>query len=123
MGILSYGVIEILWYHIVLSAVVFLLFGAMFFMMTRNHIKCIRGYEENFRPFWNFFDLKAYIIMTVMMGGWISLRAFGVFPDELAAFFYTGLGFALFLAGVLFSVEFVRYNAKTTLLFISVIRE
>ncbi|MDE7280800.1 MAG: hypothetical protein K2N36_03555, partial [Ruminiclostridium sp.] len=110
LGILSYGVIEIFWYTIALSAVVFVLFGAMFYKMTKKHIKRIRGYDEDFRPFWNFFDLKAYIIMEVMMGGGIGLRAFRVFPDFFIAFFYTGLGCALFLAGVLFVVEFVRYK-------------
>ena len=113
LGILSYRVIEIFWYIIVLSvlsAVVFLLFGEMFYKMTRKHIKRIKGYEEDFRPFWNFFDLKAYIIMAIMMGGGIGLRAFGVFPDFFIAFFYTGLGCALFLAGVLFVVEFIRYK-------------
>ncbi len=108
LGILSYQAIEIFWYTITLSAVVFLLFGAMFYKMTRKHIRRIRGYEEDFRPFWNFFDLKAYIIMTIMMGGGIGLRASGVVPDVFIAFFYTGLGCALFLAGVLFVTEFIR---------------
>lgn len=110
LGILSYGVIKIFWYNIILSVVVFLLFGIMFYKMTRKHINRIRGYEEKFRPFWNFFDLKAYIIMTIMMGGEIGLRACGVFPDVFIAFFYTGLGCALFLAGVLFVAEFIRYK-------------
>lgn len=110
LGILSYGVIEILWYIIILSAAVFAAFGAMFFKMTRKHVKRIKGYEDEHKPFWNFFDLKAYIIMAVMMGGGIGLRACGVFPDVFIAFFYTGLGCALFLAGVLFVVEFIRYN-------------
>lgn len=87
-----------------------MLFGTMFYKMTRKHINRIRSYEEDFRPFWNFFDLKAYIIMTIMMGGGIGLRASGVFPDLFIAFFYTGLGCALFIAGVLFVAEFIRYK-------------
>ncbi|MGN0679737.1 MAG: hypothetical protein ACI4JS_08760 [Oscillospiraceae bacterium] len=110
MGIIAYTVIEIHWYYAVLSLVVFLLFGGMFFRMTKKHIKRIEGYEEDYRPFWNFFDLKAYIIMIVMMGGGIGLRVSGVFPDIFVAVFYTGLGCALFLAGVLFSVEFFRHK-------------
>lgn len=110
LGILSYQIIRILWYNIALSAVVFLLFGTMFYKMTRKHIDRIRGYKEDFRPFWNFFDLKAYIIMTIMMGGGIGLRACGVFPDVFISFFYTGLGCALFLAGVLFVAEFIRHK-------------
>lgn len=112
LGILSYQVIKIFWYHIALSVVVFLLFGMMFYKMTGKHIRRIRGYEEDYRPFWNFFDLKAYIIMSVMMGGGIGLRACGVFPDVFVSFFYTGLGCALFLAGVLFVAEFIRYKSE-----------
>ena len=65
------------------------------------------GYKEEHQPFWKFFDLKAYIIMAVMMGGGIGLRAAGVFPNWFVAFFYTGLGCALALAGVLFIKNYI----------------
>ena len=112
LGVLSYALIEVKWYHYVLSVVIFLLFGMMFLAMTGKHIKRIMGYTEEYRPFWNFFDLKAYIIMAVMMGGGIGLRACGVFPDVFVAFFYTGLGCALFLAGVIFTVRFISYGGN-----------
>ena len=47
------------------------------------------GYEAT-RPFWHFFDLKAY-----MMGVGIGFRAAGIFPDIFIAFFYSGLGWHL----------------------------
>lgn len=106
LGILSYKVIEHKWYLYLLSVVIFGAFGAMFFRMVQKHNKRIMAYEEAYRPFWNFFDLKAYIIMAIMMGGGIGLRNAGVFPDVFVAFFYTGLGCALFLAGVLFVIKF-----------------
>lgn len=87
-----------------------MLFGAMFLKMSKKHGKRISGYKEEYRPFWNFFDAKAYIIMAVMMGGGIGLRAAGVFPHMFVAFFYTGLGCALFLAGIIFMYMFVRYD-------------
>lgn len=110
LGILSYMQIDGTWYLYVLSIVVFLLFGTMFYKMTVKHTKRIVGYED-YRPFWCFFDLKAYIIMTIMMGGGIGLRAAGVFPDVFIAFFYTGLGCALALAGVLFLKNYICYNS------------
>ena len=100
LGIISYSAIEQKWYWYVLSVVIFALFGMMFFRMSRKHTKRIVGYEEERQPFWRFFDLKAYIIMAIMMGGGIGLRAAGVFPDWFVAFFYLGLGCALALAGV-----------------------
>ena len=108
-GILSYSVIERTWYLYGLSVVVFLLFGRMFFKMSKKHTKRIMGYEE-YRPFWHFFDIKAYMIMACMMGGGIGFRAAGVFPDIFIAFFYSGLGCALALAGVLFAKNYLCYN-------------
>lgn len=99
-------------YHILLSAVVFSLFGMMFYKMSMKHTKRISGYTEPTPPFWNFFDIKAYCIMAFMMGGGIWLRCSGLVPDTFIAVFYTGLGIALGLADVLFGVMFARYKAN-----------
>ena len=86
--------------HLLLSLVVFGLFGSMFFRMSQKHTRRIRGYAGETQPFWRFFDRKAYLIMAVMMGGGISLRYSGLVPEVFVAVFYTGLGCALALAGV-----------------------
>ena len=109
LGVLSYAVIEKRWYLYVLSAVVFVLFGRMFFKMSKKHTKRIIGYEE-YRPFWHFFDVKAYLMMACMMSGGIGFRAAGIFPDIFVAFFYSGLGCALALAGVLFATNYLCYD-------------
>lgn len=61
---------------------------------------------EALLPVWRFFDLKSYCIMAVMMGGGIWLRTSGLVSDSFIAIFYTGLGCALTLAGVLFWIKF-----------------
>ena len=109
LGVLSYAVIEKRWCLYVLSAVVFVLFGRMFFKMSKKHTKRIIGYEE-YRPFWHFFDVKAYLMMACMMSGGIGFRAAGIFPDIFVAFFYSGLGCALALAGVLFAKNYLCYD-------------
>ena len=109
LGVLSYAVIEKRWYLYVLSAVVFVLFGRMFFKMSKKHTKRIIGYEE-YLPFWHFFDVKAYLMMACMMSGGIGFRAAGIFPDIFVAFFYSGLGCALALAGVLFAKNYLCYD-------------
>ena len=86
LGVLSYKLIDRTWYLYLLSMLVFLLFGTMFFKMSQKHTKRIMGYEE-YRPFWHFFDIKAYLIMACMMGGGIGFRAAGIFPDIFVAFF------------------------------------
>lgn len=107
LGIIAYKLIEFSWYLPILSLVIFTLFGMMFYKMTQKHSKRIMSYEETYRPVWNFFDLKSYIIMAIMMSGGIGFRNAGVFPDLFVAFFYTGLGCALFLAGVCFAIRFL----------------
>ncbi|MBP0962513.1 MAG: hypothetical protein J5864_10280 [Oscillospiraceae bacterium] len=107
LGVISYLAIERKWFLYLLSVLVFAAFGMMFYKMSQKHTRRIFGYTEERQPFWRFFDLKAYIIMAVMMGGGIGLRSAGVFPDIFVAFFYTGLGVALALAGVLFIRNFI----------------
>ncbi len=109
LGILSYKVIDRKWYLYGLSILVFLLFGTMFYKMSTKHTKRILGYESH-RPFWHFFDIKAYTIMACMMGGGIGFREAGIFPDIFVAFFYSGLGCGLALAGVLFVKNYMNYN-------------
>lgn len=109
LGILSYLLIDRKWYLYVLSVIVFLAFGKMFFNMSKKHTNRIIGYEE-YRPFWQFFDVKAYVMMACMMSGGIGFRAAGIFPDIFVAFFYSGLGCALALAGVVFTKNYLSYH-------------
>lgn len=111
LGILSYGLIPaVTMVHILLSVLVFCVFGLMFYKMSAKHTKRIKGYPQETKPIWHFFDLKAYLIMAFMMGGGIWLRSSGLVPNVFIAVFYTGLGCALALAGVLFWRMFFRYR-------------
>lgn len=113
LGVISYRTLPaVTAVPVLLSVLVFCAFGAMFFSMSLKHGKRIRGYREERRPIWHFFDLKAYIIMAVMMGGGIWLRSSGLVPDVFIAVFYTGLGCALALAGVMFFVLFFCFPTE-----------
>lgn len=57
-----------------------------------------------------FFDLKSYLIMVFMMSMGIGLRASGKIPEFFIGFFYTGLGFALAFAGVIFIYNYIFYQ-------------
>lgn len=95
--------------NIFLSAVVFAVFQFFVFgRLVRKHTKRIIAYEE---PQWfiKFFDLRSFIIMAVMMTGGIWLRASGAAPEVFIAVFYSGLGAALLLAGILFGAHFLKY--------------
>lgn len=109
IGILVYGSIDHVWYLYCLSLVVFMVFGRMFLKMTKNHTKRIMAYDA-YVPFWKFFDKKSYLIMAFMMSFGIGLRASGLAPDFFIGFFYTGLGFALALAGIVFVKNYFLYD-------------
>ena len=50
-------------------------------------------------------------MMAIMMSMGIGMRAAGLFPEWFIAFFYTGLGLALSLAGASFLMRGVRGRA------------
>ncbi|WP_172135088.1 hypothetical protein [Adlercreutzia sp. ZJ473] len=87
---------------------IFLVFHLMFSKLVGKHSDRIRGYGEERTHVLRFFDVKGYVIMAVMMGGGISMRAFGLVPTWFVAFFYTGLGIALALAGIGFMIHFAK---------------
>lgn len=109
LGVISYKIIDRKWYLYLFSFLIFIIFGKMFFNMSKKHTKRILGYED-YKYFWKFFDLKSYLIMAFMMGGGIGFRAMGIFPDFFIGFFYTGLGLALIFSGLVFINNFLKYN-------------
>ena len=104
LGVLSWYSGRVALYFLAPAAGVFLLFGAMFLRMVLRNMRRIVGFGTGRHPFWRFFPLRSYIIIVVMMTGGILLRRFGILPQTVIAFFYSGLGSALALAGVLYAV-------------------
>lgn len=102
------------WVLIVGIPLTFLAFHTMFSRLVGKHADRIRGYGEERKHVLHFFDVKGYIIMTIMMGGGIALRSFNLVPTWFVAFFYTGLGLALTLAGIGFFVHFAKRGGVIT---------
>lgn len=96
------------WLLIIGIPATFLAFHAMFTKLIKKHADRIRSYGEDRKHILGFFDVKGYVIMIIMMGGGISLRAFDLVPTWFVAFFYTGLGIALTLAGIGFLVHYAK---------------
>lgn len=80
----------------------------IFGKLVKKHTARITSYLEERHFFLKFFDGKAFVIMAVMMTGGIGLRVSGLAPERFIAVFYTGLGGALLLAGLLFGRNFGR---------------
>lgn len=100
-----------------LSAVVFVIFELFIFgRLVKKHTKRIDAYGDEKQLWIKFFDVKSFIIMAVMMTGGILLRALHLAPTVFIAVFYTGLGAALLLAGIMFGRNFfVRFIKKNRL--------
>lgn len=92
-----------------LSVLVFAVFERFIFgKLVKKHTERVSAYSEERHFFLKFFDGKSFAVMAVMMTGGIALRASGLAPERLIAVFYTGLGAALLLAGVLFGCNYGR---------------
>lgn len=98
-------------FNICLSVIVFCIFWFMiFYKLTVKHTDRIQGYQEERHFFLKFFDKKSFLIMAFMMTLGISLRSFHLASDHFIAVFYTGLGSALFLAGIIFGKNYYKYK-------------
>lgn len=95
--------------NILLSVLIFGVFEHFVFgKLVIKHTARIIGYGKEPQFFLKFFDVKSFIIMAVMMTGGIWLRSSGIAPERFIAVFYSGLGSALLLAGILFGVNCVK---------------
>lgn len=98
-----------------LSLLIFLLFWFMvFYKLTVKHTDRIQHYQEERQFFLNFFDLKSFLIMAFMITFGITIRTFQLLPDRVIAVFYTGLGAALFLAGITFGRNYIFFKKMKT---------
>ena len=78
----------------------FVVFGIMFFRLTKKNLRRIAAFERERNPFWMFMSLKSYLIMTFMISLGVVLRNYTATPRTFIAPFYVGLGTALLLAGI-----------------------
>ncbi len=92
-----------------LAVVIFVAFYVFVFSrLVQKHTGRVRARTEDRLPFWHFFNASSWAVMAVMMGGGMALRFSHLMPDWMIAFFYSGLGVALFLCGVRFLGVFAR---------------
>jgi small-conductance mechanosensitive channel len=92
-----------------LAVAIFLVFYVLVFSrLVQKHTGRIRARAEDRLPIWDFFNASSWATMAVMMGGGMTLRVAHLMPDWMIAFFYSGLGVALFLCGVRFLGVFAR---------------
>ncbi len=96
--------------NIFLSLLVFLIFWFMIFnKLVIKHTHRIKNFKEELLFFLNFFDKKSFMIMAFMITFGVLIRKLHLAPDVFIAVFYSGLGSALFLSGILFGYNYIKY--------------
>lgn len=94
--------------NVILSFIIFSMFWYLvFYKLVIMHTYRIRNFKQPKQYFWKFFDMKSFIVMAVMMTGGIMIRIFQLLPEQFIAVFYSGLGSALLLAGLLFGYNYL----------------
>lgn len=79
--------------------------------MVKKHTKRIMSSPLTKHCIFSFFDLKGYIIMSIMIGGGITLRNAHIINPVYLGTFYLGLGTALLLSGIKFLQLFVNFKS------------
>ena len=101
--------------NFLLSALVFAVFQQFIFgKLVKKHTARINAYPQQRHFFLKFFDGKSFAIMAVMMTGGILLRRSSLTLEGFIAFFYTGLGASLLLAGILFGRNYGKAISAAT---------
>jgi hypothetical protein len=98
-------------YLVIGSVIIFSIFNFLIFnRLVYKHENRIRNFSKESVPFWLFFDIKSYIIVAIMMSAGFSLRFFNLVPHWFIAFFYSGIGLALFSSGIKFIYKYMIFS-------------
>lgn len=112
IGFISY-VSHITFLNLILSTLVFVFFWFIIFnKLVTKHTNRIQNYKEEMQFVLKFFDIKSFCIMAFMMTFGIGIRVFSLVPEVFIAVFYSGLGCALFGAGILFGYNYFKLERK-----------
>jgi len=88
--------------------VVFAIFLVVFLFISYRHIRRILSYTSKLSFLFRFFNASSYMIMVVMIFLGATVRISTFVPDSIIAFFYSGLGAALILAGLYLVISYIR---------------
>ncbi len=101
----------LLWRDLPISlagGIIFFLF--LFSRISRKHVRRIIGLKPEKPCMFSFFNIKSYILMTVMMTGGILLRKFNVVDHEILYSFYACMGIPLLCSSVRFYYNWFIYQ-------------
>jgi hypothetical protein len=94
--------------------------GALFYILlfskiSFKHTRRIVNLENDYPCAFSFFDIKSYILMTVMITSGILLRKSGLLSPEYLSVLYVTMGIPLFLSAFRFYYYGIFYDEVTDL--------
>ncbi|MGL4914253.1 MAG: hypothetical protein ACRC3Y_17670 [Romboutsia sp.] len=88
----------------------YIFFNFIFKRLVYKHKNRIASKVKDNLCIFSFFDVKSYLIMIFMMGLGITIRSINTINPMCWAAIYVGIGTALFVAGILFIIEWKKWN-------------
>lgn len=104
--------------HIYIKFAIALMAGAAFYLLlfakiSGKYVKRIIDLQDRKVPFYSFFNLRGYIMMTLMISLGITVRKTGIVPFEYLAVFYVTMGTPLLVSAFRFLYVGITFNKKT----------
>jgi|ERR1035437_9042269 hypothetical protein len=92
---------------LVLKIAISVIGGGLFYLflfskISNKHIKRILNIEIDRPCFFSFFNVRSYVLMTIMISSGILLKKFGVISPEYLSIIDTTMGIPLFLSAFRF---------------------
>lgn len=105
------------WLRLISSAICGILFYLLLFSkISFKHTRRIVNLKNDNPCLFSFFDLKSYILMTVMITSGILLRNSGLVAPEYLSILYITMGIPLFLSAFRFYYYSIFYDEVNDLL-------
>lgn len=114
--ILSLGIKEIehdalhQWVNYLIGIAGFVPFFALVFMkVSRRYVSRIINHKQNRPCVFGFFDLRGYLLMSLMITAGIFVSRWRVIPELYKGTFFISLGLSLLASAVYFIIEGIKF--------------
>jgi hypothetical protein len=89
-----------------------LFFFLLFQRISKKHVKRMLSIEIDKPCFFSFFDVRAYILMTIMISAGVSLRIFKLVDPQILYTFYVCMGIPLLMSAFRFYYNWYIFNRQ-----------
>jgi len=102
-GLMLFRGSEHYWLRLIISITGgFLFYRFLFSRISKKHTTRIRGLSHERPCLFSFFNIKSYILMSIMITAGITLRKSGIIPQDYLSVLYVTMGIPLFISAFRF---------------------